>query len=702
MAVASPFGAHFLASSSSHVRNTDTTSAAIPTKIAQVALASMPDIVIPVKELTGLNLPDLHLSDLKKIKLPDKIPLPDGLFPAPTPGDTSAPVQLGPDQLPSGVSDLGATVKEITRDSPFSMIALTAKSLSNSVAHVRVRLPDGTWGPWVTIDPLMTGGSDKTGPNGIFGTEPVYVGDTNAVQVLISHPVSAPVPPPAPAPAAAPLGYRPAAFSQPLRTDSDNSTANGNASANDGDPSITLIQPGTSPDDGNLDQQAQPLPGGGPRVITRAQWGADESIRCQGPTYDDGLGGAVIHDTATSNDYSKADSAGIVRAIYAYHAQTLGWCDIGYNAVVDKYGQIFEGRYGGLDKNVEGAHAGGFNENTVGVSMIGNFDSVAPSDAQLQSVGQFLGWRLKLANLDPKGHTTMYSEGTSYTPYKEGEAVNLPIIFAHRDVDNTDCPGDAAYTKMDEIRDLAAKYASGSGDPTTGLQQKAGGAPLSGPMQALADLAKQLQAKSNAPVTPPGDAPAPPAPPAAPAPAAPPAPPVPTTAAAAPAPADPPAAPAPAAPPPAPEQSKLGDGPNSLQPLLDVAKGFLQANGMNPVAQRWVATGAENGPLGKVESPLLPAKEGQHYAKFANGYVFTSSSGKTIVVAGKILEKFIEMGLDASKLGLPLAEEYVVPEGMRADFEHGSLIFNQATGFVTTLLNTYTSSYDQAYNSPTG
>lgn len=62
----------------------------------------------------------------------------------------------------------------------------------------------------------------------------------------------------------------------------------------------------------------------------------------------------TIHHTAESNDYAPGDSAGIVRAIYAYHSQSQGWGDVGYNALVDKYGTIFEGRAGGLDKNVTG------------------------------------------------------------------------------------------------------------------------------------------------------------------------------------------------------------------------------------------------------------------------------------------------------------------------------------------------------------
>ena len=79
--------------------------------------------------------------------------------------------------------------------------------------------------------------------------------------------------------------------------------------------------------------------------------------------------------------------------------------------LVDRFGQIFEGRFGGLDRPVQGAHAGGFNENTVGIAMMGNFVNTPAPAATIESVGKYLGWRLKLANLNP-GFTTMYSEGT--------------------------------------------------------------------------------------------------------------------------------------------------------------------------------------------------------------------------------------------------------------------------------------------------
>ncbi|WP_239251861.1 N-acetylmuramoyl-L-alanine amidase [Corynebacterium freneyi] len=196
---------------------------------------------------------------------------------------------------------------------------------------------------------------------------------------------------------------------------------------------------------------------GMPRVITRAGWGANENSRCRNATYDDSMKATTVHHTAGSNNYTEAQAAGIVRGVYHYHAQTLGWCDVGYNAMVDKYGNIYEGRYGGLDKNVQGAHAGGFNKNTWGISMLGDYSSVQPTQAMINSVGNMLGWRHKVAGVDPKGTTTLTSAGSHYAKYPYGTQVKLPNIFAHRDVGNTTCPGNAGYAQMDNIRSIADK-----------------------------------------------------------------------------------------------------------------------------------------------------------------------------------------------------------------------------------------------------
>jgi len=110
-----------------------------------------------------------------------------------------------------------------------------------------------------------------------------------------------------------------------------------------------------------------------PRIITRQQWGADESLSdaCWEPIHAEAVQAAFLHHTAGSNSYSEYSSAAVVRGVYAYHTQSRGWCDIGHNVLVDRYGNIFEGRDGGIRKPVRGAHAGQVNSGTTGVSLMG-------------------------------------------------------------------------------------------------------------------------------------------------------------------------------------------------------------------------------------------------------------------------------------------------------------------------------------------
>ena len=120
---------------------------------------------------------------------------------------------------------------------------------------------------------------------------------------------------------------------------------------------------------------------GAPSIIPRSAWGADEEIRRAPPQYFDAVHFAVVHHTAGSNAYSPAQSAAIVRGIEVYHVDANGWNDIGYNFLVDKYGQVFEGRYGGVDRPVIGAHALGFNAGSVGVAVLGDYNSTRISAA---------------------------------------------------------------------------------------------------------------------------------------------------------------------------------------------------------------------------------------------------------------------------------------------------------------------------------
>ncbi len=667
LAVTAPLAALVLRDTPEYHSTTESDLTAIPAQLAEVGLASAPDVVLPLRELTGLELPDLHLSDLRKLPLPRALPVPPGLptppgvrlpseiplpqfdrptagpptptaggapgfinapldetvpadatapaTPAPTsdapapadtadapaPADTADPAlvpgsdpaapALSPGAVAPELADqVGAEVKELTRETPFSMVAFTAKELGDTTALVRARTPDGSWGPWFSTERVDTRADDHAAA-GVTGTEPVYVGNTNSVQVLTTR-----------KDAAAPI---------PGRSDDPAQMAASALSA-------VLIDPGRGAVDENLSRVAAAAPGGGPKVITRAQWGADESIRCEEPHYDDGLGGITVHHTAGRNDYSKAESAGIVRAVYAYHAKTLGWCDIGYNALVDKYGQIFEGRYGGLDRPVQGAHAGGFNENTSGVAMMGDFESEPPTDAAIQATGQFIGWRARAGNLDPSAETTMYSEGTEFTPYAQGEAVQLPTVFAHRDVGNTTCPGDAAYALMDRIREIAASTA---GTPNT--RAGAGG----------------TRTGNGAPGTP--------------------------------------------------------RPQTDLAALADQTSRLMQRVGDNVIAQYWAGQGGADGHLGAAASEPQPTKGGGQYAKFANGYVYAAPDGNVVEVVGHILDRFLQLGAESGLLGLPLRTAYPVPDGLRADFEYGSLLLNQVSGLVTTLLQNYSNADPQ-------
>jgi len=138
-----------------------------------------------------------------------------------------------------------------------------------------------------------------------------------------------------------------------------------------------------------------------PRIISRAGWGADERIRRNSPEYSDTVKAAFVHHTVQSNSYSPSESAALIRADYLYHVRSRGWNDIGYNFLVDRYGRVFEGRYGGITRVVLGAHAGGFNTNTTGVALLGTFTTAHPTGPMVAGLERLLAWKLDLTHVDP-------------------------------------------------------------------------------------------------------------------------------------------------------------------------------------------------------------------------------------------------------------------------------------------------------------
>jgi uncharacterized protein with LGFP repeats len=164
----------------------------------------------------------------------------------------------------------------------------------------------------------------------------------------------------------------------------------------------------------------------------------------------------------------------MVRSFYAYHVKSLGWSDIGYNFLVDRFGNVYEGRAGGVTRPVLGAHAGGFNSNTVGVAIIGNFQTENPTAASLHGLQRVLAWKLRMHGVNPQGTVTLRSAGGSSSRYRAGTNVTVRTIAAHRDTNSTACPGNRGYQYMTQIRNGTAAFmggASAAAVPQTAIEQ---------------------------------------------------------------------------------------------------------------------------------------------------------------------------------------------------------------------------------------
>ncbi|MBA3842116.1 MAG: peptidoglycan recognition protein, partial [Actinobacteria bacterium] len=191
-----------------------------------------------------------------------------------------------------------------------------------------------------------------------------------------------------------------------------------------------------------------------PAIVSRAAWGADEEIVRARPTVSPVLRLAVVHHTAGTNTYSRAQAAAIMRGIEVYHVRGNGWNDIGYNFLVDRFGTVYEGRGGGIEKNVIGAHAEGFNTATTGVALIGNYSAETPPRAQQDALVQLLAWRLDMAHIDPMSRV-VYTSGGNYK-FRAGKVVTLRAISGHRDTGPSECPGARAYALLGTIQKRVA------------------------------------------------------------------------------------------------------------------------------------------------------------------------------------------------------------------------------------------------------
>jgi hypothetical protein len=195
--------------------------------------------------------------------------------------------------------------------------------------------------------------------------------------------------------------------------------------------------------------------------VERQVWRADEKAVRKEPVYAGAVQAVFVHHTMHSNNYDCAtDVPGLLRTMEMHHINAMGWDDLGYNFVVDRCGTIYEGRAGGVDRSVKGAHTKGFNARSVGIAALGHFETGQPVPAaMLRAIAAIAAWKL-LPGVDPRGRARMVSN-SGESRYSKGTAVELHVISGHRDEYETTCPGDALYEQLPRLREEAARLRGG-------------------------------------------------------------------------------------------------------------------------------------------------------------------------------------------------------------------------------------------------
>ena len=305
----------------------------------------------------------------------------------------------------------------------FDLVGLSWSRARDVDARIRVReASSGAWSAWTQM----------AGAHGAAtGTEPVWAGGADAYELrLRRHP-------------------------RGLRAQFVNSTGTATAPRR----LLTALRRGA---DGALaaitGATARAQGSGPPGIVPRAAWGADQCPPRADPSFGTVQAG-FVHHTVNANDYLPQDSAAIVLAICRYHRNSNNWRDIGYNFLVDRFGQIFEGRAGGIDQPVIGAQAQGYNTVSTGVANIGTFSAVAQTPDAVRATAELLAWKLTLHGVPVEGQVTVASGGGPSNRYPADTAVTLQRISGHRDGDRTTCPGDGLVRQLPEIRRQAAQFA---------------------------------------------------------------------------------------------------------------------------------------------------------------------------------------------------------------------------------------------------
>lgn len=413
--------------------------------------AAVPSVPVPAVDSEAVQVDELEL----QVEAPHAGSTTDG----PTVDPARDDAVLADRSLPG---DRVAT--EVVETADYQTIGVTwPESEPGADLDVQMRSrTDGTWTGWTTM-PVSEASPDVGTVDAVqaqtrAGTDAVWIGDADAVQlsVLDSAGTVADVRVSAVGSEPPDAADLPASPSAPASPEPSAPGSSGPSESGSSDPSVqpAVWSAAASAEPALAMNASAAAMATAPSVITRAQWGA-AAPSCTMDTAP--LVGAVLHHTAGSNGYaSTGEAMQQIRNDQRYHMQSRGWCDLGYNFVVDKWGNIYEGRSGSLSSPVIGVHAGGFNTGTVGISMLGTYSST-PSSAVTRSVAQIVGWKLQPYGADPSGTMSYYTRSGDNSRY-QNQWVTLPRVFGHRDVAFTACPGEGGQAILPTVRQLARGY----------------------------------------------------------------------------------------------------------------------------------------------------------------------------------------------------------------------------------------------------
>lgn len=352
------------------------------------------------------------------------------------------------------LTNAGATKTiEVLSDSktePFSIVGITWEGILPSGSTFKVRVKEsGKWSSWSDLEFSDDHGVDPASAEAVGtrnGTDPLMTAVATGIQVRMLN--------------------KSGKHAKNLRVEliGSNLTAT--------DRSLVAVTRMANTVSSYSNSAVTPSGGVVPRplIVSRAQWGANESWRDPVPKMGTKIKAGFIHHTASTNNYSPEQAPAQMRALYAYYTKSLKYADMAYNFLVDQYGTVYEGRNAcpyvangpcdGPTLPGQGAHTAGFNPNTFAISAIGNYDTKKPShpEEMIESIASLMAWKIAPYGLDPNGNAKLVSLDTSgLSKYSKGKTAITPIISGHRDVGKTACPGRYLYPLIPQIRARATE-----------------------------------------------------------------------------------------------------------------------------------------------------------------------------------------------------------------------------------------------------